>query len=82
MLDKRFIRDHSDVVREAVRTKGVDLDVDELLALDRLSRTLQTRVDNAQATRRSLAQLFADADGDEVAQAELRAAGAAPVSGW
>ena len=31
MLDKRFIRDHPDEVKAAVRVKGINLDVDELL---------------------------------------------------
>ena len=37
MLDKRFIREHPDDVKKAVREKGINLDVDELLDLDRAS---------------------------------------------
>jgi seryl-tRNA synthetase len=55
MLDKRFIREHPDVVKRAVREKGINLDVDELLKLDRASRELQHKVDNTQALRRSSA---------------------------
>jgi len=51
MLDKRFIREHPDEVRAAVRVKGINLDVDELLELDRVSRGLQHEVDQAQAQR-------------------------------
>ena len=34
MLDRRFIRDNPEAVKAAVRVKGIDLDVDELLSLD------------------------------------------------
>jgi seryl-tRNA synthetase len=71
MLDKRFIRDNPDVVKEAIRVKGVDLDVDELLHLDQLARKLQFEVDQAQARRKAFARQFAQADEDR--QAELRA---------
>ena len=37
MLDRREIRDDPDAVKDAVRKKGIDLDVDELLDLDRKS---------------------------------------------
>jgi seryl-tRNA synthetase len=70
MLDKRFIRDHPDEVTKAVRVKGIDLDVDELLNLDRASRMLQHEVDQAQARRRSSAREFAQAH--EARQAQLR----------
>ncbi len=71
MLDKRFIREHPDEVKAAVRVKGINLDVDELLKLDRSSRTLQHELDEAQALRKSSAREFAKAD--EARRAELRA---------
>jgi seryl-tRNA synthetase len=55
MLDKRFIREHPDDVKRAVREKGINLDVDELLKLDQASRELQHKVDNTQALRKSSA---------------------------
>ena len=55
MLDKRFIREHPDDVKRAVREKGIDLDVDELLKLDQASRELQHKLDNTQALRKSSA---------------------------
>jgi seryl-tRNA synthetase len=71
MLDKRFIRDHPDEVQAAARVKGIDLDVDELLDLDRASRRLQHELDQAQARRKSSSREFARAD--EARRAELRA---------
>jgi len=71
MLDKRFIRDHPDAVQAAVRAKGIDLDVDELLQADQTVRKLTRELDDAQAQRKSSAKQFAQAD--EARRAELRA---------
>ncbi len=71
MLDKRFIRENPDAVKDAVRVKGIDLDVDELIALDRESRNLQHELDDAQARKKSSSKEFARAD--EARRAELRA---------
>jgi seryl-tRNA synthetase len=71
MLDRRVIRENPDEVKKAVRVKGIDLDVDELLDLDRASRKLQHELDQAQARRKSSAKEFAKAD--EARRTELRA---------
>ena len=71
MLDKRFIREHPDDVKRAVRDKGIDLDVDEIIHLDAASRKLQHELDQAQARRRTSSREFAQAD--EARRAELRA---------
>jgi Seryl-tRNA synthetase N-terminal domain len=52
MLDRRFIRENSDAVRVAVRVKGINLDVDELLSLDQASRELQRELDEVQTRRK------------------------------
>jgi seryl-tRNA synthetase len=70
MLDKRFIRENPEAVKEAVRVKGLDLDVDELLELDQATRQLTRELDEAQARRKSLAREFGKAD--EARRAELR----------
>jgi seryl-tRNA synthetase len=71
MLDKRFIRDHPDEIKAAVRVKGINLNVDELLDLEQASRKLQHELDEAQARRKSSSREFARAD--EARRAELRA---------
>ncbi|OHV40634.1 MULTISPECIES: serine--tRNA ligase [Pseudofrankia] len=71
MLDKRFIRENPDAVKQAVAVKGIDLDVDELLQLDQDNRKLQFEVDTAQASRKSRSKEFAKADAAR--KAELRA---------
>ena len=70
MLDRRFIRENPDAVKAAVRAKGIDLDVDELLQADKTVRNLQHELDDAQARRKSSAKQFAKAD--EARRAELR----------
>jgi seryl-tRNA synthetase len=70
MLDRRFIRSNPDVVKQAVRVKGLDLDVDELLAVDHRVRKLTTELDEAQAQRKRSSKEFARAD--ETRRAELR----------
>jgi len=70
MLDKRFIREHPDEVKAAVRVKGIGLDVGELLDLDRESRRLQTELDQAQALRKSSSREYARAG--EARRAELK----------
>ena len=71
MLDRREIRENPDAVKDAVRKKGIDLDVDELLDLDRDSRKLQHELDQAQGRRKSSAREFAQAD--DARRTELRA---------
>jgi seryl-tRNA synthetase len=71
MLDRRFIRDNPEAVKAAVRVKGIDLDVDELLRLDQSSRELQRELDEAQTQRKSFAREFAGAD--EATREKLRA---------
>jgi seryl-tRNA synthetase len=71
MLDRREIRENPDAVRAAIRVKGIDLDVDEILDLDRATRSLQHEVDQAQARRKSSSKEFAKAD--DARRAELRA---------
>jgi seryl-tRNA synthetase len=70
MLDKRFIRENPEKVKEAVRVKGIDLDVDELLDLDQHVRKLQHELDQKQALRRSSASGTVGAD--EARRAYLR----------
>jgi seryl-tRNA synthetase len=71
MLDKRFIRENPGDVKAAVRVKGIDLDVDELLHLDVQTRKLQHELDQAQAKKKSSSKEFAKAD--EARRAQLRA---------
>ncbi|ULH14791.1 serine--tRNA ligase [Deinococcus sp. KNUC1210] len=57
MLDLKFIREHSGEVRRAAEVKGVNLDVTELLQLDRELLELKARVEVMQAERNQNAKL-------------------------
>jgi seryl-tRNA synthetase len=70
MLDRRFIRHNPEAVKDAAHVKGVDLDVDKLLHLDKLTRDLQMKTDEAQRRRKALARQFTSAD--ESQRMELR----------
>jgi seryl-tRNA synthetase len=82
MLDRGFIRDHPDRVRDAVRVKGVDLDVDELLALDESVRRRQHQLNESNARRKAIAKAFGELASrtglaDAAARESLRGEGAA-----
>ena len=57
MLDLRFIRDHAATVRRAIEVKGVNLNLDELLQLDRDLVALKQRVEAMQTERNANAKL-------------------------
>lgn len=65
MLDLRFIRDHAATVRRAIEVKGVNLDLDELLQLDRDLVALKQRVEAMQTERNANAKLVPKATPDE-----------------
>jgi seryl-tRNA synthetase len=61
MMDRRFIREHPDLVQKAAELKGVPLDLDELLQLDHKVRSLQGDLDRRQAEKKALSRRFAHA---------------------
>lgn len=56
MLDVKFIRDNADKVKEAVRNKGIDLDVDQLLDVDAKRRDLLTELESLQASKNAFSK--------------------------
>ncbi|ASW54784.1 serine--tRNA ligase [Plantactinospora sp. KBS50] len=62
MLDKRFIRENPDKVKEAVRLKGLTLSVDEIIELDEAGRKLQHELNGGLARKKALAKEFPRAD--------------------
>ena len=65
MLDLKFIREHAGEVRRAAEVKGVALDLDALLTLDRELLELKQRLEAMQAERNSNAKLVPKAAPDE-----------------
>ncbi|MEO8141307.1 MAG: aminoacyl--tRNA ligase-related protein, partial [Sphingomicrobium sp.] len=78
MLDMNFIKTNRATVDQAIRDKGVKLDVDALLALDGEARSLKTEIDTLRASRNAISARFKDAAPEEkaVLGAEAKAAGA------
>ncbi|MDP3994051.1 MAG: serine--tRNA ligase [Candidatus Doudnabacteria bacterium] len=56
MLDIKFIRENQEAVRKAVKDKGIDLDLDKLLAVDERRRKLTVEIDELRRQRRAIAQ--------------------------
>jgi seryl-tRNA synthetase len=69
MLALDFVRTNRDTVERAIRDKGVDLSLDELLALDTKVRALKTEIEALRAERNSISAQFPTAAPE--AKAEL-----------
>lgn len=65
MLDLKFIRENPEAVRHAIEVKGVALDLDELLTLDREVIASRQRVEALQTERNANAKLVPKASPDE-----------------
>ena len=65
MLDLKFIRDHSGLVKDAIRVKHVNLDLDELLRIDRELLDVRQRVETLQAERNANARAVPKASKEE-----------------
>ena len=65
MLDRTFIREHPDVVREAARKKRVDLPLDRLLALDGDLLHVQQRLQSLNQERNEVSKKTGAAAPDE-----------------
>ena len=78
MLAMDFIKANRADVERAIRDKGVDVDLDALLALEAEARALKTEIDNLRASRNAISARFKDAAPEEKAAlgAEAKAAGA------
>jgi seryl-tRNA synthetase len=78
MLSMDMIKTNRADVDRAIRDKGVDVDLDALLALDAEARSLKTEIDNLRASRNAISAKFKDAAPQEKAAlgAEAKAAGA------
>jgi seryl-tRNA synthetase len=65
MLDIQFIRDHADQVRAAIKNKGFDLDLDELLAADQSRREATTALEQKRARKNELSATIPKASKDD-----------------
>src|SRR6478672_7148042 len=67
MLGLDFIKSNRETVERAIREKGVDLDLDQLLALDSEVRAGKTEIDQLRAERNAVSARFKDASPEEKA---------------
>lgn len=65
MLDMRYIRDHAEEVKENVRRRRVDVDIDALLALDDRRLSTLKQVEEARRERNEVADKMKSAGAEE-----------------
>ena len=73
MLDLRFLRENADLVRTATARRGIEVDFDRLLELDRSLLALRQERDGTRAEAKKLSSSFPQLQGDEKAAAGKRA---------
>src|SRR3982751_3814447 len=73
MLGLDFVRANRETVERAIRDKGVDLDLDELLTLDADVRAAKTGIDKLRAERNAVSAKFKDATPEERSELGRRA---------
>ena len=61
MLSLQFIREHPDVVREALERRGQEAPLDEILALDARRRELLVQIEALRADRNRLSKAIGTA---------------------
>ncbi|MFB6113446.1 MAG: serine--tRNA ligase [Halodesulfurarchaeum sp.] len=73
MLRRQFVREHPEIIRDALEKKGVDdVDLDRILEIDREWRELKARGDDLRHERNEVSDRIADlkAEGEEEAAQE------------
>ncbi|MFH0856959.1 MAG: serine--tRNA ligase, partial [bacterium] len=63
MLDIKFIRENKELVKEAIKNKNINLNLDELLEADDERRKLQQEIDGLRARRNEIADTIMRAQG-------------------
>lgn len=65
MLHIKFIRENPEQVQEAARTKGFDVDINQLLSVDDRRRKLVNDISGARAERKQISETVPRLQGDE-----------------
>jgi len=68
MLEIKYIRENVDAVKKAVKDKNVDIDIDELLQIDRKRRELLQQVESLNTNKKEIAKRVKDAPDAEKPQ--------------
>ena len=72
MLDIKFIRENPELVKKAVRDKGMTADIDRLLILDAALRRGAAECEDLRARRNALAKRAAMGQGKDEAASQVR----------
>ena len=78
MLSMDMIKTERAEVERAIRDKGIDVDLDALLALDGEVRSAKTEIEGLRASRNAISARFKDAAPEEKASLGARAKAAGP----
>jgi seryl-tRNA synthetase len=68
MIDLKILRDNPQFVRESARNKGIDLDIERILELDRRSRLLKAEIENIRAKKNEASSIIPKASAEERAR--------------
>jgi len=60
MLDIKFIRENSAKIKQAIKDKNIDLDLDRLLVLDKKRRELVKKIEDLRAEKKKLNDIIGD----------------------
>lgn len=74
VIDPRILREDPEVVRQSLRRRGSDLDLDALIALEEQARTVRARAEQARASQREVGRRIAGLSGEEKEKAIAEAA--------
>jgi seryl-tRNA synthetase len=56
MLDLKIIREQADLVKDVIKKRNLDLNLDDFLALDKQKRELIVKVDELRATKNKVSK--------------------------
>ena len=65
MLDIKYIRENSDIVKEAAKNKLIDVDIDRLLEVDEKLRKLNQEADKIKEERNTISSSIPKLSDDE-----------------
>lgn len=71
MLDIKFIRENTNLVKEGAEKKGIKLDIERLLVVDKERRKLQVKVDQLRKKKRELAGAYHKQQKKDLTQARF-----------
>ena len=65
MIDPRLLRDDPDAIRETLRRRGLDVDLDELIGMESASRSALQRSEELRAEQKEAGRRIATLEGDD-----------------